>query len=64
MRLYKTDTGERVATLGGHVGGVFALAWRPDGKTLATGGHDGQVRLFSIPDGKLAKQFTPAPVAK
>lgn len=64
VRLYKTDTGERVATLGGHVGGVFALAWRPDGKTLATGGHDGQVRLFSIPDGKLAKQFTPAPVAK
>jgi WD40 repeat protein/mono/diheme cytochrome c family protein len=62
VHLYETESTKRIATLAGHEGGIFALAWLPDGKTLATGGHDGQVRLFALPDGKLVKSFVPVPL--
>jgi WD40 repeat protein len=35
-----------VAVLSGHVGGVNALAFTLDGKTLASAGGDGAVRLW------------------
>jgi WD40 repeat protein len=35
-----------VAVLGGHVGGVNALTFSLDGKTLASAGGDGLVRLW------------------
>jgi WD40 repeat protein len=37
---------------------VTALAFAPDGKTLAAGGADGQVYLFSLPDGKFVRVLT------
>lgn len=43
-------------------GPVFAVAFRPDGKQVAVGGFDGQVRLFNTADGKLVKQFVPVSV--
>lgn len=39
-------TGELVAKLDEHPFGVSALAWSPDGSTLAVGGHDATVRLY------------------
>jgi hypothetical protein len=43
-------------------GSVFALGFAPDGKAIAAGGLDGKVRLFSLPDGKLTKEFVPVPL--
>jgi WD40 repeat protein len=37
-----------LATLKGHKGSVQALAFAPDGKTLASGGADGAVKLWSV----------------
>lgn len=43
-------------------GGVYALAFNPDGKTVAAAGEDGRVRLISAVDGTVTKAFVPVPV--
>jgi WD40 repeat protein len=40
-----------------HFGGARALAWSPDGRTVASGGVDQAVRLFNG-DGKLLRTFS------
>ena len=47
--------------LSGHTDWIYSLAFAPDGKTLASGSWDGEVRLWSLPDGKPARQFVAAP---
>lgn len=42
---------------------IYAVSFRPDGKTIAAAGSDGSVRLFDASDGHLVKQFSPAPLA-
>jgi len=43
--------------------GVFAVAFHPDGKTLATAGADGVVRLVNAETGSVVKRFEPAPIS-
>jgi WD40 repeat protein/mono/diheme cytochrome c family protein len=43
-------------------GGVYAVAFAPDGQTVAAAGFDGVVRLIKVSEGKVAKEFSPAPV--
>ena len=42
-------------------GPAFAVAWAPDGKTLASGGFDGRVWLHDPATGKLLKEFVVQP---
>ena len=60
--VYDTETGERVASCTGHDGGIFVIAFHPDGKTLATGGFDGVVRIFDASNGEEVKSFVPVPI--
>ncbi|MEO8352248.1 MAG: c-type cytochrome domain-containing protein [Chthoniobacteraceae bacterium] len=43
-------------------GGIYSLAYRPDGQEVAVGGEDGLVRLISAPTGKVLREFTPVPL--
>lgn len=45
-------TGQEVASLTGHTGGVPGLALSPDGRTLASASQDNTVRLWSLATGK------------
>ena len=45
--------GEPLQTLSGHRDAVLALAFSPDGRTLATAGRDDGVRLWSPADARL-----------
>jgi WD40 repeat protein len=61
-RVYQVADGKMVATLEGEKGAVYAVAFRPDGKQVATAGFDGVVRLNDPQTGKLLKEFVPVPL--
>ena len=42
---------------------VYAVAFSADGKTVACGGFDGRVRILSVAEGKVIKEFFPVPIA-
>jgi WD40 repeat protein len=46
--LWELPSGNRKATLKGHVQDVMGIAFSPDGKTLATGGDDQKVKLWNV----------------
>ena len=46
--IWEIPSGNRFATLRGHVQGVAAVAFSPDGRTLATGSHDRLVKLWNL----------------
>jgi WD40 repeat protein len=64
VRVYQVDQEKRVSTLEGQKGGVFAVAFSPDSKTVASAGFDGLVRLNDAMTGKLIKEFIPVPGLK
>ncbi len=45
-------------------GGVYSVAFSPDGKTLAAAGQDGQIRLVDVAGGTIAKTFASVPLVK
>ncbi len=51
----------RKRTLAGHNDWVYSFAVAPDGKTLASGSWDGEVRTWNLGDGKPLKTFVAAP---
>jgi len=61
-RIYQTSDGKLLHELSGHKAGVFAVAFRPDGLQVATGGMDGLVRLFDAATGALVKEFLPVTI--
>jgi WD40 repeat protein len=44
-------SGDDVFALEGHRGPVSAIAWSPDGKSIATAGFDGSARIFDARTG-------------
>ncbi len=63
LRVYKTADGQVVSTQEGPNGGVYAVAWQPDGLAVAWAGFDGVVRLSDPWTGKEIKECVPVPVA-
>ncbi len=55
INIWDVATGTAIAALRGHEGPVFALAYSPDGKRLASGSADKTVRLWDPAPGKTAK---------
>jgi WD40 repeat protein len=43
--------------------GIYALAFTPDGQSVAAAGEDGKVRLIAAADAKIVKEFIPVPIA-
>lgn len=63
MRVYQTADGKQVSRLEGEPGALYTLAYRPDGKQIASGGFDGTVRLSDPATGKVLHMFVPVPLA-
>ena len=43
---------------------IYSLSCSPDGKTLASGGYDGLIRLHKISSGEIFRKFIPVPIKK
>ncbi len=52
VRILDASTEREVFELKGHRGTVDALAFSPDSQRLFSGGEDGAVRVWALPDGK------------
>ena len=62
LEKYHKDGVKQIANVKFAQGGVYAVAFRPDGKVLAAAGADGMVRLINPETGSLVKEFAPVTV--
>ncbi|CUU37294.1 WD40 repeat [Armatimonadetes bacterium DC] len=54
ITLWEVSSGKLVRRWGNHEGGVWSLAFSPDGKWLASGDGKGVIRLWKMPEAALA----------
>ena len=63
VRVYNTEDGAVIWKAEIPEGGIYTVDFSPDGKSIAAGGFDGDIRLYNAEDGKPIKRFTPVEVA-
>ena len=63
-RVFETESTKRVSNFEAVKTPVYAIAFRPDGKVVATAGFDGIVRLTDPATGKQVAEFSPVPGKK
>ena len=61
--IFETDSGKKLSQAEGERGGVYAVAFSPDGKTIAFGGFDGSVSIADAANAKVIKEFVPVEIA-
>jgi WD40 repeat protein len=65
VRVYTAGKdGKRIATLKGHEGAIFSLAFSPATNWLAAGGFDGTLRIYDYlaRSNQLVREFVPVPL--
>jgi WD40 repeat protein len=61
VAVYDTAKDKKLAKCEGVSGPVYAVAWKPDGTAVASGGFDGKVWLHDPATGQRIKEFTVLP---
>lgn len=61
VRVFNAESKAAVRALAGHTDWVYSFAISPNGKTVASGSWDGEVRLWNLADGKLERTILAAP---
>jgi WD40 repeat protein len=61
VRLWDSSKLAATRTLSGLTDYVFALAFSPDGKRVAAGAYNGEVRIWTVADGKEQAAFNASP---
>jgi WD40 repeat protein len=64
VRQHALDSRAETRNYAGHADWVYALAYHDGLKRLATGGYDGEVRVWNVADGAPLATFKTAPGLK
>ena len=62
LEAYHNEGVKQIANVKIRQSGIYAVAFRPDGKILAAAGADGFVRFFNPENGSLVKEFAPVAI--
>jgi len=61
VRQYDANSQKQIRTYAGHSDWVLSAAYSQTTRRLATGSHNGEIRIWNLDDGKLIQRFIAAP---